>query len=147
MLNICCRSAIVGCGFCIGQAPDRMEMVGMAKTLKVRTTLYDVCADVVLKVADGTVTVVNFAGEGSGTKSVRALTKTITDTYKDDGYEVLAVTNIKTTKRISTIAYRVNATMQDIVNACIADGLDVFVVHDAQDDVSETETDKTDVDA
>ena len=119
----------------------------MAKTLKVRNVLYDVTADVVVKDASGKVLVFNFSGEGSDTKSVRKLVRPITEQYEDDGYEVLAVTNVKTTRRISTITYRVNATMQDIVNACIADGLDVFVVHDAQDDVSETETDKTDVDA
>ena len=120
----------------------------MAKTLKVRTTLYDVSADVVLKDADGKIAVTNFSGEGSATKSVRALTRPITKAYEDDGYEVLAVTNITTTKRVVTTTYRIDATVQDIVNACIADGLDVSIVDGTETEADETnETDETDANA
>ena len=111
----------------------------MAKTLKVRTVLYDVTADVVVKDTSGKVIVFNFSGEGSDTKSVRKLVRPITKQYEDDGYEVLAVTNIETTSRVAITTYRVDSTVQDIVNACIAANLSVSVVGD-----SETETDETD---
>lgn len=96
----------------------------MAKTLNVRTTLYDVTANVVVKSDDG-IEVVKFDGEGSGTKSVRALEKTIRATYENDCLAVLAIDGITTTKRVETVSYTVNADMQAIVDACIAAGLDV----------------------
>lgn len=96
----------------------------MAKTLNVRTTLYDVTANVVVK-SDSGIEVVEYSGEGSATKSVRALTKSILESYENDGLTVLAIDGITTTKRVETVSYTVNADVQAIVDACIAAGLDV----------------------
>lgn len=96
----------------------------MAKTLNVRTTLYDVTANVVVK-SDSGIKVVEFSDEGSATKNVRALEKTIRASYENDGLTVLAIDGITSTKRVETVSYTVNADMQAIVDACIAAGLDV----------------------
>lgn len=96
----------------------------MAKTLNVRTTLYDVTANVVVK-SDSGIEIVEFSGEGSATKSMRALQKSILASYENEGLTVLAIDGITTAKRVETVSYTVNADMQAIVDACIAAGLDV----------------------
>lgn len=112
----------------------------MAKTIKIKTTLYDVTADVVVKDADG-ISLCKFDGQGSGTKSVRALTKTIRECYENNGLAVLAIDGIKTYKRILTTTYVINATSKEIVDACSASGLDIQIERSYDDNTEESEED------
>ena len=100
----------------------------MAKTIKVRTSLYDVIANVVIKNnATSEIEVVEWSGEGRATKNIRALKKVITDSYKDEDntYTVIAIDNIRTYKRVYVTTYKIDANVNDIINACISAGLSV----------------------
>lgn len=115
----------------------------MAKTIKIKTTLYDVTADVVVKNESG-ICLCKFDGEGSSTKSVRALTKTIRESYESDGLTVLAIDGLTTTKRVVTTTYVINASNEAILAACIAADLNVAISTDngARTEESEDDTEE-----
>ena len=96
----------------------------MAKTITTIKSLYNVTADVVVKSNVG-IEVVIFDCGGFTTKSVRALKKSIHESYESDGFEVLAIDNIQTNKVTTKTSYRIDASAQEIIDACIAAGLDV----------------------
>lgn len=110
----------------------------MAKTLNVRTSVYDVTATVVVR-DNGSIVVVDFSGEGFDSKSVRAIKKSIIATYKEDGIDVIAIENITVNKRIAIHRYRVDASISDIVDACINSGLTVTDITDNTDTNNEDE--------
>ena len=96
----------------------------MAKKITTKTTLYSVSADVVL-CSDGEISITQFCGEGSATKSKRELSKNIRETYEADGFEVIAIRNLTTTKYYEIHSYSVEATNGEILDACMAAGITV----------------------
>lgn len=103
----------------------------MSKTLNVRTSVYDVTATVIVKNEDGIqITEHNIT---SDTKSIRAIKKRITDDFMSDGFTVIAIEDIKTVKRVIVKPYRINATIEEIVAACINSGLEVIEITDTND--------------
>lgn len=111
----------------------------MAKTIKTNDVSYDVTADVVVK-SDNGMEIVKFDSEGAASKNVRTLKKSITESYEQDGLTVIAIDNIKTTKRVFITTYKVNASNAEIINACREYGLNVEIVLDAVADADEDET-------
>ncbi len=117
----------------------------MAKVLKSRVSLYDVTASVVIKRADGAIAVVEWSGEGSATKSVRAIKSAITDSYKDSDSKVLAIDNIKAVKRVITMSYKIDASVVDIVDACVAAGIEVITdITDSNGNDANSDNEETD---
>lgn len=142
MVDSVAQTPILKCKELQGQFdPPRKEVHEMAKTIKIKTTLYDVTADVVVKDDNG-ISLCKFDGEGSSTKSVRALTKTIREDYESAGLTVLAIDGLTTTKRVVTTTYVINASNDAILAACIAADLNINISTDngAQTEESEEDT-------
>lgn len=111
----------------------------MAKTLNVRTSVYDVTATVVIRDNDG-IHIVEHKNTYD-TKSVRALKKMISNSFSVEGISVIAIEDIKVSKRVIVKPYRINATIEEIVAACINSGLDVIAINPTDIDSDNTDTD------
>lgn len=114
----------------------------MAKKINVKSVWFDVNADVVVSDDNG-IEVVKFSGEGASTKSKRELSKTIRESYEDDGFEVIAIRNIVATRVEHIDAYIIDATNAQIVNACREFGLVVREVADTDADTADGDEDET----
>ena len=104
----------------------------MSKTMKIRANVYDITATVIVKNEDGIQIMEH--NITSDTKSIRAIKKRITDDFMSDGFTVIAIEDIKTVKRVIVKPYRINATIEEIVAACINSGLDVTEITDNNDE-------------
>lgn len=103
----------------------------MAKTIKVQAVSYNVTADVIINTNDG-IKVIGFDCGGFTSKNIRTLKQGINaqmhddiiGNYGDDAV-IIAIENIKTEKIVSVKSYKINASNMDIINACVAAGIDV----------------------
>ena len=111
----------------------------MAKKITTKVAMYDVNADVVISDSEGKVDIAKFSGEGSSTRSKRELSKTIRETYENDGYEVIAIRNLTTTKYYEIHSYSVEASNSEILEACRNAGITVNEIFDCGSEAEEAE--------
>lgn len=118
----------------------------MAKTIKVQSVEYNVTADVVVNTGDG-IKIHSFDCGGFLTRNVRAIKKGIAEQMHDDiignygnGAVIIAIENIKTDKIVTVKSYKINASNTDIINACIAAGLDVVENDNTASDAGDSDS-------
>lgn len=111
----------------------------MSKRINVRANYYNTTADVIIRDKSG-VSIAEYADEWGDTKNTREIKNRIVKSYADDGITVRAADIIiKSVTKVTTVhTYKVNASNDAIIAACIAASLDVVECADTDTD---TDTD------
>ena len=104
----------------------------MAKKISVKTSWYAIDADVVVAYESGAIIVEHYAGVNF-TRSRRENAAYIREKYEDEGFEIIAIRNMTSTLQHTIHTYTINATNDQIIDACIAAGLDVHELDPAAD--------------
>lgn len=114
----------------------------MSKRINVKSNYYNTSADVIIRDKSG-VSIAEYAAEWIDTKNTREIKARIIKSYADNGVTVRAADIIiKSITKVTTVhTYKVNASNDAIIAACIAAGLDVVECADTDTDTDETDTD------
>ena len=114
----------------------------MSKRINVKSNYYNTVADVIIRGKSG-VSIAEYADEWGETKNAREIKSRIVKSYADDGITVRAADIIiKSVTKFTTVhAYKVNASNDAIIAACIAAGLDVVECAESDPDTDENDTD------
>lgn len=110
----------------------------MAKKITVKTSYYEINADVVVSDSEGAISIEQFEGVNL-TSSKRENAKVIRDKFTSDGYEVIAIRNLTTTLMHNVEVYTVKGSNAEIVAACEAYGLEVVKADSESEDQPEGE--------
>ena len=113
----------------------------MAKTLRIQSTNYTVTANVVRKSNKGFE--IDTFKATCETRNERLVKRAIIDLYANDGVKVkgsdILITEI--VPFVTSTVYKIDASVEQIVNACAAAGISVVQVKDATDTDTDGDTD------
>ena len=114
----------------------------MSKNINVKTSYYNFNADVVIRDESG-MHIANCGAEGFNSKNSRDIKRAIVTSYEHDGIHVNAsdimITSVS--KVVEVKSYKVMASNDAIIAACVAAGLDVVECADTDTDTDENDTD------
>lgn len=108
------------------------------KKITVKTSYYKINADVVVSDSEGAISVEQYAGV-SVSSAKRENAKHIRAQYEDEGFEVIAIRNMGATIQHLVDVYRIDATNEQIINACREYGLNVTCISDEDEAPAESE--------
>ena len=114
----------------------------MSKRINVKSNYYNTTADVIIRDKSG-VSIAEYSDEWGNTKNNREIKSRIVKCYANDGITVRAADIIvKSVTKVTTVHnYKVNASNDAIIAACVAAGLDVVECADTDTDETDTDTD------